>query len=102
MSTQHTPGEWFINQYTNWTGYSIHAKNRGCIAERWYDKDQDQPYGSEIMANARLIAAAPDLLAALETAVRVMQDQNLDEALAGEFEIFTDAIAKAKGQSRTV
>lgn len=39
-----------------------------------------------------------ELLEALERAVRVMQDQNIDESLAGEFEQFTDAIAKAKGE----
>jgi len=51
----------------------------------------------ECEANARLIAAAAELLAALRMAVRVKQDNNLDEALAGEFDIFTDAIAKAEG-----
>lgn len=49
----------------------------------------------EDRANAKLIAAAPELLAALKTAIKVMQDQNLDEALAGEFELFTDAVNKA-------
>ena len=49
----------------------------------------------EFMSNARLIAAAPDLLAALEMAVACLKDHNLDELMAGEFEILEDAIAKA-------
>lgn len=59
----HTPGPWEIRQYTNYYGYSIDAEGRGCIAERWYDFPQQETYGSEIPANALLIAAAPDLLA---------------------------------------
>ncbi len=46
-----------------------------------------------------LIAAAPDLLSALLLAVRVMQDNGIDESMAGEFDVFTDAIAKAEGRA---
>lgn len=59
----HTPGPWEIREYSNYFGYAIDAAGRGCIAERWYDLSQPEPYGSEIAANARLISAAPDLLA---------------------------------------
>ena len=44
-----------------------------------------------------ILAAAPELLAALKKAVAVMRDNNLDESMAGEFELFTDAITKAEG-----
>ena len=44
-----------------------------------------------------VIAAAPHLLEALEMAVAVMRDADLDEAMAGEFEIFTDALNAATG-----
>lgn len=47
--------------------------------------------------DARLMARSQDLLAALEVAVQVMRDHNIDESMAGEFEIFTDVIAAAKG-----
>lgn len=37
-----------------------------------------------------------ELLDALKMAVRVIQDCGADEAMAGEFEILTDAIARAE------
>jgi hypothetical protein len=51
-------------------------------------------------ADAPLIAAAPALLEALEIAVEVLRDHNLDELMAGEFEILTDAINQAKEEPK--
>jgi hypothetical protein len=62
--SKHTPGPWGIRQYSAHTGFSVWGGGRGSIAERWYDGPQAGDYGPEIEANARLIAAAPDLLAA--------------------------------------
>lgn len=112
MSTkaQHTAGEWQISQYTNYRGFSIHAPGRGCIAERWYDKDQDEPYGEEIIANARLIAAAPELLAALESVLKCFvtveaypeymsnKKNNLFIDMATAETVARSAIARATGQ----
>ena len=67
----------------------------GYQVARIYLDEGDQ----EMAADAQLIAAAPDLLAALRHAVMVMQHYDIDEHLAGEFEIFTDAIAKAEGRA---
>ena len=47
--------------------------------------------------NAQLIASAPDLYEALGMAMRVLRDNDIDESMAGEFEILTDALAKADG-----
>jgi len=56
---------------------------------------------SDILANARLIAAAPDLLAALETALEMLIDSWGDEQIAAGDDqvanVIKDAIAKAKG-----
>jgi hypothetical protein len=95
----HTPGPWHSGGMTVYAdkpcdllgvAWKEVATGR-CPASNWSDQESH--------ANVRLIAAAPELLAALRTAVRVMQDNNLDEALGGEFDIFTDAIAKAEGRT---
>jgi hypothetical protein len=56
---------------------------------------------SDILANARLIAAAPDLLAALETALEMLIDSWGDEQIAAGDDqvanVIKDAIAKAQG-----
>lgn len=46
----------------------------------------------------RLDSVNADLLAALEMAVAALRDNDIDESMAGEFEILTDAIARAKGE----
>jgi hypothetical protein len=99
----HTPGPWAIEEAGN-TGeaFVITADTRDICWTADSTGTEDDGTGllvtDEDKANARLIAAAPELLAALRTAVQVMQDNNLDEALAGEFDIFTDSIAKAEGR----
>lgn len=102
--TKHTPGPWAVQRYANYIGFGVYAHGRGCIAERWYDKQQDEPYGPEILANARLIAAAPDLLLALEDLVNEIRAYSSpecdDEGAIGaeELKAADAAIAKAKGE----
>lgn len=67
----HTPGPWKIQRYKNYYGFSIYAAGRGCIAERWYEKKQDEEYANEINANALLIKAAPNLLEACKAMIRI-------------------------------
>lgn len=63
MKTKHTPGPWTVQRYSNYNGFSIWAPNIGCVAERWCpSEDTETPFE----ANARLIAAAPDLLNSLQ------------------------------------
>jgi hypothetical protein len=67
---KHSPAPWEISQYENWKGFSIWAPGAGCIAERWYASEhEDVP----ILANARLIAAAPALLEALKSCLSCLQ-----------------------------
>ncbi len=81
----HTPGPWSICRYTNYNGFSIHAPQYGCISERWYDQDQAPPYGDQIGANARLIAAAPDLLEQLEAALEFITEyEDVNDGEDGE------------------
>ena len=60
---KHTPGPWEIRMVTNWCGIArvgYHPHADVCSA-----KTKDEPWTETDEANARLIAAAPDLLAAL-------------------------------------
>jgi hypothetical protein len=70
QTTQHTPGPWTIQElehaydgYENWNTYCIRSPQNVHIAtvgnvDRFHEQDHE--------ANARLLAAAPDLLAALQ------------------------------------
>jgi len=88
MSNGHTPGPWSF---------------RGCDGGWAIDFNEDQEQVVDFVyeeADARLIAAAPDLLEALSELADLV-----DEILSGEYEpdSFTTqparaAIAKAKGQ----
>lgn len=61
----HTPGPWSIQRYTNYHGFSIWAAGR-LLAERWYASPLDESGDAEMAANARVIAAAPEMLEALK------------------------------------
>ena len=58
MNTKHTPGPWDLNETQRGT-YIYQGGTENCIAEIYADVNEDQA------ANARLIAAAPELLEAL-------------------------------------
>ena len=95
-----TPGPWFVYHgpedhpeltvlYEDKSGQLIEVAD--CLSSTVPPTERE--------ANARFIAAAPDLLAALKVAIQVMKDNDIDEALSGEFDQFEDAIAKAEGPS---
>lgn len=96
MKINHTPGPWKVGEHTH--KRLLHAENavevqdaRGYMVACLFMKNRDMD-GRQDAANARLIAAAPDLLDALKM------------ALAGGFacpaaveRVMQDAIAKAEG-----
>lgn len=62
-----TPGPWVIQKYQNYEGFSIfsaaqelRSEQRGCLVERWED-GMSQERAEMMSANARLIAAAPEM-----------------------------------------
>jgi hypothetical protein len=64
MSTQHTPGPWHISGSTVKGPHPKDPQNRlRIVAQTVFDKGT---WIDETRANARLIAAAPDLLEALQ------------------------------------
>ncbi len=94
-----TPGPWHVTRYSNYIGFSIFAELRGCIAERWYDSKQDEPYASQLVANAHLIAAAPDLLAACFGMLATWGSQDEDAIIAAR-DAARAAVEKAMGEAK--
>ena len=102
MSNGHTPGPWKIRSASN---LQLPARNSVfCLedeADGWnigivstWENDKEDAVEAE--ANARLIAAAPELLEALEFILRRDgDDYRLDHQA---HKIATDAIAKALGE----
>lgn len=91
--TKHTPGPWVVmnGSLDVWNA----EKTRRITAHPWVDKDDESE------ANARLIAAAPDLLTALEIAlpyVESFDDDNADLQTKANAAAVCAAIAKAKGE----
>ncbi len=72
-----TKGPWEKNQYSNFTGYSLFAKEFGCVTERWAASFED-PSGPQHAANGEFIAAirnaAPSLIEGLRVAVEALSD----------------------------
>jgi len=103
MSAQHTPGEWSVVERGN-CGFGpegdVIGPSTDCIR------------GDYTLADARLIAAAPDLLAALEQ-IALLDESGPDFSVQGEDGIWRvegrkggkieaiarTAIAKAKGSA---
>jgi hypothetical protein len=91
MSTKHTPGPWHVEVYNEGRNMDIQdAQGRGVLTKE----------------NARLIAAAPDLLAALEDMVEALALDRLEdggqficEAYGEHFTAARAAIAKARGEA---
>jgi hypothetical protein len=103
MTTQYTPGPWSIDWDARAAGYPINAAqpkrigtNRICSTR---PVDRSTESYTEAEANARLIAAAPDLLAALQWCVKCWETgawQN-EDGESPDISQVESAIAKATG-----
>jgi len=82
MSNGHTPGPWSIDKEERWVIHEPEGKSGTLVVPEIYLDDD------EAIANARLIAAAPELLEALECLLKAGHDDVRAMALA--------AIAKAR------
>ena len=85
--TQHTPGPWFA-----------HNMGLGPNGEGPFT----YPLGTDpdkAAANARLIAAAPDMLAALQAIAATSTEEDAETALGSIQMICRDIITKAKGSA---
>jgi len=109
MSAQHTPGPWAVEEPMDHELWIVEDGKEayewrviaGCP---WPDEPRDIPR-KQVEANARLIAAAPDLLAALEKAAPFIgwastRGQILAGVDADELcDVIDAAIAKATGEA---
>ena len=95
MTDQHTPGPWTVQHTTNAEGYPITVVDGAdeatvCILDEQYDIPAE--------ANARLIAAAPSMLEALEWLLENAEIDALNEPeLVPAVEAARSAIAAARG-----
>jgi hypothetical protein len=63
--SKHTPGEWAHRINKDETAYVVEAGHRLICKMSWHSASDFYPKQRQSEANARLLAAAPDLLAAL-------------------------------------
>lgn len=89
MSAKHTPGPWLVEHDTDITG-SEASPEIGCVGKVDIAHVYLRAVPGKTEANARLIAAAPDLLEALRVAEESVGDLKA-------LEIVRAAIAKATG-----
>ena len=89
MSDTHTSGPWEVLHGPEWEGFTVSGLRLVAKVHEW-------GFNGEAEANARLIAAAPELLAALEDIV-ASSDANCGDSLMNAIQAALAAIAKAKG-----
>lgn len=100
-AAKHTPGPWSIlpledgAKFLRVRGTQLGFRYKVCDVHAPFQHNKDEVLESQ--ANARLIAAAPDLLAALQVArefMSIASDWNVDEAeINGEMRSTYDLIA---------
>ncbi len=102
QKAQHTPGPWkvgsrderdYLGSMNPYSLYYIEASNHEVIAELDSCGVEHMPH---LAANARLIAAAPELLAMLKRALAGLE---LAGSSGGTVEAIRAAIAKAEGRA---
>ena len=93
--SKHTPGPWEIEDHYHFSYRWISGPEHSQFAQVvWCMEDEDRSPSCE--ANAYLIAAAPDLLEALQNLLKVHEGEGGTQNHAGD--IARAAIAKAKGE----
>lgn len=98
MSAKHTAGPWIVENenYDQDGGTLVRTADTTCICNVWGTERAYDP-NEESVANARLIAAAPDLLSVLEELVDGMPD--VEDSKTRVLARARDTIAAARGLS---
>jgi hypothetical protein len=95
MTNAHTPGPWYVDSCDDDLVFSTNGLHIATVG----NAEQEQPF-AEITANARLIAAAPELHEALEFFFNIMHDYESSRRkgyISIAFDQARAALAKAKG-----
>ena len=103
--TTHTPGSWvasenghiLVDEESDYWRPRLEYANRGMGLEGWRIASMEPGWTQEDKANARLIAAAPDLLAALQALVTHRTGAGTAAQIHQHYEAARAAIAKAGG-----
>lgn len=109
MNTKHTPGPWKIGDEYGPVMDEIVAATGGTVCVVWTHKSRSALRGAthrreadpapDLLANAQLIIAAPDLLEALEGVEPYLEeDQDDDGDYSERVRAVRAAIAKARGK----
>jgi len=98
MTTQHTPAPWILS-----AGRNINTPHGDFFLSYSHDKHGSPSFKpkhgwSEMDQNARLIAAAPEMLEALKIAMHYMEGDSDDEQEQEDYALIMKAIAKAIGE----
>jgi hypothetical protein len=108
MNEKHTPGPWRIHVIEHLGAKPIEIATsgptyRGDVAYLQHSENIEGITSAENMANAHLIAAAPDLLAALEELDGVLRSGfSTDEAIRSALDKSERALARARGEEVTL
>lgn len=92
MSTKHTQGEWGVSKHGNNDSFGVYAEGKPDLAIVIGGNEE----GGEAEANSKLIAASPDLLAALMKISNELKDGNYKgNHVNGMVQLAEEAINKA-------
>lgn len=95
---KHTPGPWTLTKNFHHDRFNLKAASRETfIGDITIDRHHADFTPEEAVANAHLIAAAPEMLEALES---VLNDNRLMNAMSrNQARLILDAMAKARGEA---
>lgn len=96
MTTAHTPGPWRVSELGRWVGeprFVIVAPDKSGQRHSRMDRS-----GAFEAPDAALIAAAPDMLIALQIFEHAMESGMVDNDLHGALSAARAAISKATGE----
>lgn len=99
MTQKYTPAPWIIN---NEFKTSINNGNKHIAMVNYYKcgNPEIDVYGEEHEANARLIAAAPEMLKALEEIIFLVENGHINiSGIQSQYQKIRETVAKAKGES---